>query len=129
MAKSLQDSKDLLMHLVHGTALPEKLAKVKAQSGDRSAIIKAAEESLSRAPLIAMCFKHTCRCGNVWTSFGFYARKVGVDLPGQARAYPTKRLDYFPHNERVNETVWQPVEEQACINCFGGATLLIEEKH
>lgn len=125
MAKSLKDSKDLLMHLVHGAALPEHLSKPRSDGLDRKVLAAKAEEQLKREPLVAICLSHKCRCGNSWASFGFYARKTLLEVPGQGRAAVTKRLDYTPHDERVTETIWQPVEEAACMNCYGGVSLLI----
>lgn len=125
MSKSLADNKALLAHILDGAALPEHLAKNRGAGLDRKAVAREIDEKLERAPLIAVCFKHSCRCGHEWQDFGFYARRTAVDVPGQARAYPTRRLDYFPHNERVSETIWQSVEEPACLNCYGGVSLLI----
>lgn len=125
MGKSLKDSKALLMNLIHGTALPEHLAKPRTDGIDRKVIQKQVEEKLVRAPLIAVCHNHTCRCGNSWQSFGFYARRVTESIPGMADATFTKPLSYQPYDERVSETIWRPVEEQACLNCYGGASLII----
>jgi hypothetical protein len=114
----LADSKALLNNLLHGAALPEHLSKPRSEGVDRKVIATKVAEQLVRAPLVAICFSHTCRCSAAWQSFGFYARKTAVDVPGQGRTFVTKRLEYIPHDEAPVETITQPVEEQVCINCF-----------
>jgi len=122
VSKSLSDSKALLNNLLNGSALPEHLSKPRSEGLDRKALAVKISENLRREPLIAVCFEHTCRCKRSWKSFGFYARKTQVDVPGQGRTEVTKRLPDGPQQEPVTQTFWQPVEEPVCINCFDAAT-------
>ena len=122
MAAKLADSKALLNNLLNGAALPEHLSKPRSEGIDRKVLAAKVEENLRREPLIAICFDHTCRCKAQWKSFGFYARKTSIEVPGQGRTAVTKRLDYIPQQEPVSQTIWQPVEEPVCINCFDSAT-------
>lgn len=125
MSKKLQDSMALLDNILDGTALPEHLSKPRSEGIDRKALVREIDEKLARSPLVAVCYDHKCRCNATWKSFGFYARKCRISVPGQGDAYPTKALEYFPHNEVVVETIWQTVQEQACVKCFDRATLLV----
>lgn len=132
-----KDGLAMLDNLLDGKALPDHLARARAgvilpkhrtaaesyneelrRKNDE--IAKAAAEAIAQRPLLAVCFNHKCKCGNVWQSFGFYARKATQRIEGEGDATFTKRLDYDPRPERVTETEWQSVEEMACLKCFGG---------
>jgi hypothetical protein len=137
MASQYKDGLAMIDNIIDGKALPEHLARTRAgqilpksrtQAETRhdelrranDALAKEAGERINKAPLLAICFAHTCACGNSWQSFGFYARKTTMRVPGAADATFTKRLDYDPRPEPIGETEWQTVEEHACIKCFGG---------
>lgn len=118
MNKKLSDSKALLMHLVHGAALPEHLSKPRMEGLDRKALRVQIEEKLARSPLFAVCFSHKCLCGAGWQSFGYYAKHAKMAVPGQGTTETIARIDYKPAGEPVVKTFWHPVEEETCISCF-----------
>jgi hypothetical protein len=132
-----KDGLAMLDNLLDGKALPDHLARSRAgpilprhrtqkETAAEEArkfndsIVAEAAAKMSRQPLTAVCYKHECRCGAAWTSFGFYARKVTQRVPGAADATFTKRLDYDPRPEKVAEVEWRTVAECACLACYGG---------
>jgi hypothetical protein len=133
-----KDGLAIIDHLIDGNALPPHLARSRAglvlpkhrtaketaaeeARAYNAAIAKTAAEKMSKAPLLAVCFKHKCKCGNSWESFGFYARKTSVRVSGEGEASFTKRLDYDPSPEKVGATEWLVADENACLRCYGGS--------
>jgi hypothetical protein len=134
-----KDGLAIIDNIIDGKALPEHLARSRAGTilprseritakADkaatdrvyRDAVAKEAAARMNKAPLTAICFKHKCRCGQEWATFGFYARKVTQRVLGAADATFTKRLEYDPRPEAVAETEWRTVEETHCLACYGG---------
>lgn len=129
MLDNLLDGKALPDHMARsraGTILPKHRTAAESYNEElrrkNDEIAKVATEAMERKPLLAICYNHKCKCGNVWQAFGFFARKAALRIPGEGDATFTKRLEYDPRPEPVTETEWQDVEEQACISCYGGPT-------
>src|SRR5205814_2922597 len=79
-----------------------------------------ANEKMQRAPLRAICYKHQCKCGAEWSTFGFFAREVTVSVEGQAPLTKVVALDYNPAPEVPGIVEWQELEEQNCLKCLMG---------
>lgn len=114
----------MLDNILFGTPLPDTIS-AKPAANDLKAfnddIAAQAAAKMTRSPLIAICHKHSCSaCGHKWASFQFYARKVSQDVPGQAQAFFTKRVEDKAEFERVSETHWVEVTEPHCIQCYQG---------
>lgn len=135
-----KDGLAVLDYLLDGRALPDHLARSRAGvilPKHRTAKETAAEEArefnkrvmeeatakMSKAPLIAVCHNHKCACGNIWQSFGFYARSATQRIQGQGTATFMKRLDYNPAPEQPASVEWQDREEPVCVQCYGGPSV------
>jgi len=137
-SQSYKDSSAILDNILFGTALPDHLARVKAPShthGDNPKIDQEAAEArrfnaalnekvaakFTKAPLVAVNYKHTCRCGSSWATFGFFARRTETTVHNEAVATFTKRLDYNPLPiEKPTEVIWNDVNEETCLSCYMG---------
>jgi hypothetical protein len=131
-----KDSSAILDNLLFGTALPDHLARAKATSpvlkaakynkqqqakelAERNAATaKAVAEKIEQSPLVAVCFRHNCACGNSWQGFGYFARRVTEKINGEGDATFTRRINYKPTSEPISATEWQTVKEETCISCF-----------
>jgi hypothetical protein len=129
------DEMALLDHILEGKALPDHMARPRAgekvpklrgkpgqsylQSRDfNDKIAEEAAKRLKSSPLIAICYHHKCKCGNTWTSFGFFARSVELAIEREGKARTIKRLDTDPGQEPLARIEWQDSEEIACNVCI-----------
>lgn len=135
---TLAESDAILDNLLFGSALPDTLARPKAGNvipkgkhakalkdaetlneilkAQNAEIARKAKEKLENAPLIAVCLNHSCKCGNKWQSFGFFARKVTEKIEGEGDATFTRRCEPVP-GERAIETNWLSSPEDTCLSC------------
>ncbi len=129
MANSYKDGIAQLAHMFQGKALPEHLARKSAIGGSQAAkdaasanakTDKALAAKLTKAPLVAVNYVHSCKCGNKWTSFGTYARMATERQDGAADVTYLKPLSYDPSPELPASITWQERQEQVCIQCYGG---------